>query len=88
MEKGQLIEEIQITNNLKHTTYVAYDESKIFLEVNFMDGKYIIQKTFKNNYIELETYEKVRKDLDSDERIIEYLNLDKENKCKQETLKS
>jgi hypothetical protein len=74
---GQLIEEKEITDNLKHKTYITYDESKLLLEINYMDGKYTIQKTFKNNYIGLEDYETTRKNFNEEEKILDYFNLNK-----------
>ena len=71
----QVVEKNEITENLKVTISVAIDESEVFLDIDYMDGKYTIQKSFTNNYIGLEDLERVREEFDSEEKLKTYFNL-------------
>lgn len=73
--QAQVLEEFNITDNLKQKISVALDETKIFLDVVFMGGKFTIQKSFTNNYIGLEELEDAKKQFDSEEKVKEYFRL-------------
>ena len=70
------IEKNIITNNLTHKIMIAPNEERLFLVVDFMKGKFIIEKIFLNNYFGLENLNSVIKTLDSEIKVIEYLKID------------
>lgn len=74
--QAQIIEEEDITDNLKLTISVTFDETKVFMDINYMDGKFTIQKSFTNNYIGLEELETIRKQFNNEEAVRSYFNLE------------
>lgn len=72
---SQVIEKVSLTKNLKHTVSVAYDESKVFLEINYMNGKFILQKTFTNNYVGINELETTRKEFNNEEKVKEHFGI-------------
>lgn len=75
MTNTQILEEFEITNNLKMSISVTLDEERVYLDVDYMDGKYKIQKIFKNNYIGLEKLSVARNQFNTEESILEYLGI-------------
>lgn len=74
-ENAQVIENYEITDNLKMYVSLTFDEEKLFLEVDYLNGKYTIQKTFKNNYIGLELLGNAKKKFSTEQSIKEYFNI-------------
>lgn len=72
MEHKQTIEEVEITDNLKVSTSVTFDETTIFLDVEYMQGKFTIQRSFTNNYIGLEQLEEAKKQFSTEEAVKSY----------------
>lgn len=72
---SQVIEEVDLTENLKHVISVAYDESKVFLEVDYMGGKFTLQRTFVNNYIGVDQMEDARREFDSEDKVKQYFGI-------------
>ena len=71
----QVIETIPVSANLNLFISVSLDNSVIFLDIDYMKGKYTIQKNFTNNYLGLEQLEETKKQFSSEEFIVNYLNL-------------
>lgn len=44
------LESRKISDNCYINTYITYDEKKYILEINYMDGKFVSEKEFFNNY--------------------------------------
>lgn len=74
--KRTLIEEKQITDKLKHIIMISNDEEIMFLTVDYMNGRFIIEKSFQNHYMGLERMKDATDKLDTEEKIVEYLGLE------------
>ena len=48
-----VIEKRELTKNLVHKVAITNDEKKVVLVVDYMDGHFIIERSFRNNYIGL-----------------------------------
>lgn len=75
MDNKKVIEEESITDNLKLTTAMTFDEERIFLIVDYLNGKFTIEKNFKNNYFELEDFNKAKKQFSTEENVKKYFGL-------------
>ena len=75
LENRQVIEELELADNLKMNVSVTYDESKIFLDVLYMDGKFTVQRNFTNNYIGLEELELAKQEFNTEEKVRKYFGL-------------
>jgi len=71
----RITEEVKISNNLKHTLAVSLDESEIYLKIEYMKGKFSIEKTAKNNIAGLEELEIAKNELDTESKVRLYLKL-------------
>ena len=69
------MDEIEINENLIITTSMSQDESIVYFNIDYMQGKFTIEKTFKNNYFGIEELEMVMSELDSEEKVRKYLRL-------------
>ena len=74
-QNKQVIEEYELADNLKFSVSVTYDESKIYLDISYMEGKFTIQRNFTNNYIGLEELSLTKKEFDSEEAVKNYFGL-------------
>lgn len=72
------MEEKQINDNLKVKTSMSQDEAVIYLNVDYMQGKFTIEKTFKNNYFGIEELELTMEQLGSESKVRKYLRLGEE----------
>jgi hypothetical protein len=74
------MENMQITDDLIHQVSISKDEKTIYLHVDFMKGKFKIEKTFQNCFSGLHGLGVVRSDLDSEAKVFRYLRIgEKEN---------
>ena len=71
-----VIEKSELTENLIHKVAVSSNEERVYLIVEYMEGHFVIEKTFKNNFTGLEMMRTVSERFDTEEKIREYLNLD------------
>lgn len=69
------IEKRELTDNLIHKIQITTDEESLFLVVEYMDGRFIIEKNFKNNYIGLEAMNQTCEKFDTEEKIKQYLGI-------------
>ena len=69
------IETRDLTDLLKHKIQLTTDEERIFLVVDYIDGRFIIEKGFKNNYIGLSKLERECERYDTEDKVIKYLGL-------------
>jgi len=74
-KQKQTLEILEITDNLKLTTSVTLDETQVYLDVNYMDGKFTIQRNFTNNYIGLEKLGDAIKEFNTEEAVKNYFGL-------------
>lgn len=74
-KQAQVIEEKQISDTLRVTTSMSFDELQLYLEVTYMYGKFSVQKSFANNYLGLEKLELAKKEFDSEEKVKQYFRL-------------
>lgn len=75
MDNRQVIQKYNPTDNLEISVSVTYDESKIFLDVDYLKGKFTLQRTFKNNFIGLEELESDKEHFNTEELVKEYFGL-------------
>jgi len=76
MKSGRTtIEKNEITDNLTHNILISRDEEYVFLNVNYLDGRFVIEKSFRNNHADLEKMNSKIKDFDTEEKVIAYLGL-------------
>jgi len=71
----QVIEKHQLTVDLKMFVSVTLDEQQLYLDVDYMNGKYKIQKSFSNNYIGLELLSESKLKFETEESVREYLGI-------------
>lgn len=71
----QMIEEAKISNNLKRTLYMSFDKSELYLKIDYLKGKFTIEKTFQNNIDGLEKLETSKNELDEESKVKLYLKL-------------
>lgn len=74
-KQTQEIEKIEITDNLLLSVSVTFDETEVYLNVNYLDGKYTIQRSFTNNYVGLDQLEAAKKEFNSEEAVQAYFRL-------------
>ena len=79
MTNRVLIEKKQLSDNLLHKISISKDQEDIFLNVDFMNGKFTIEKSFKNNFGGLHMLETTCEKLDSADKIFRYLRIGEEN---------
>jgi hypothetical protein len=60
--------------NFKMT--VVVEKYKIFMNIDYMNGKFTIEKTFPNDYLGKEELESIKKQLNSESKIRKYLGLE------------
>lgn len=75
MNNIKVIEEESVTDNLTVTTSIGYDEVSIYLTVNYMQGKFTIQKSFRNNYMGLEEFEIEKNKFRTEEDVKKYFGI-------------
>jgi hypothetical protein len=76
MDHRKVIDQSVIEDeNLVITTLMDYNEEKIFLKVDYLDGKFIIEKQFRNNYIGIDEFEKTKNNLMSEESVKAYFGM-------------
>ena len=71
----QIIEEDKVTENLTVTVSITFDESKLYLDVNYLQGKFTVQKHFINNYIGVDRLTKAKEEFNSEKAAKAYFGL-------------
>lgn len=69
------LEQKQIAQNLQHKISISKDQEKVFLNVDLMHGKFTIEKQFNNNFGGMHLLENACVNLDSEEKVLKYLNI-------------
>ena len=69
------IEDNKYTDRLSHVISITNDEERLYLKIDFMSGRFIIEKNFQNNSIGLEELDQISKNLDTEEKVCEYLGI-------------
>jgi hypothetical protein len=54
------LEEKKISDGCSLNTYITYDEQSYILEINYLDGKFVAEKIFPNNYMGIAEMEEVK----------------------------
>ncbi len=70
-----ILEKNTLTDNLFYQLQMSSDEERIFLVVDYMDGKFIIEKNFKNNYIGLDLLDRECEKFNTEAKVTKYLGL-------------
>ena len=71
-----LIESRDITDKLKHKVSLSGNESMVYLQVDYLNGKFTIEKSYKNNRFDLEEMTKQANSLNTEEKVRKYLKLE------------
>ena len=75
MDNRKIIKEQDVTDNLQIVTLISYNEENIYLKVDYLKGKFTIEKRFRNNYIGLEEYEEQVNNLNTEEKVKKYFGI-------------
>jgi len=75
LSQYKTLEELKITDKLVVTTSLAFDERKVFLKIDYMQGNFTIQKHFDNNYMGLEELEKTKIEFNTEDAVKQYFGL-------------
>lgn len=75
IENKQVIEKYELADNLKVSVSVTYDETKVYLDIDYMDGKFTIQRNFTNNYVGLEELSLTKGQFSTEDSIRQYFGL-------------
>lgn len=71
----QFIKKKKITDNLSQVFYESIDKQKLMLEVDYMNRKFVIERSFQNNLYGKDGMDAAIKEFDSEEKVRKYLNL-------------
>lgn len=69
------VKEKKISDNLTLITSKSYNEERIYLQVNYNNGKFTIERVFPNNITGYEDFKKQYDIFKSEEKVKEYLGL-------------
>ena len=78
-EDRMILEKRQITVDLLHEISISDNEEKVFLTVDFMRGKFMIEKVFKNSFIGLVQMNEECEKLNDEAKVFRYLRIGAEN---------
>ena len=67
------LEENKISENYTITTYMTYDEKNYVLEINYLDGTFLIERIFPNNMHGVGKIEEFKEEYSNEESIKEYI---------------
>ena len=65
---------VEISENLKHK-FIISTLSTIFI-VDYLDGRFVIERTFQNNIAGSEEFEKAKSLLDTEDKVKKYIGLE------------
>ena len=60
MDLRSKLEEYKLSENCFLNTYITYDEKNYVLEINYLDGRFVAEKTFPNDYNGIGRMEEVK----------------------------
>ena len=69
----------QITKDLLHKISISKDMENVFLRVDLMNGRFVIEKTFKNNFGGLYMLDLECERLGTEEKVFRYLRIGDKN---------
>ncbi|MDD5650807.1 MAG: hypothetical protein PHF86_10405 [Candidatus Nanoarchaeia archaeon] len=75
MELNVVTETKQITEKLVQIISLSPNNENIRLTIQYMNGKYIIDKSFQNNYFGKKELEQAKKNFDTEEKVKKHFNL-------------
>lgn len=79
MSNRVTLEDRQVTDNLLHKISISRDQEDLYLNVDFMHGKFTIEKTFKNNFGGLYMLQQATEKFDSEDKVFRYLRIGETN---------
>lgn len=74
-QNRQVIEEYEPADNVKIQISVTYDETRVYLDVLYLEGKFTIQRNYPNNYIGLQNLEEDKQEFETEEQVKKYFGL-------------
>lgn len=69
------LEEKKISDDCFLNTYITYDEQNYVLEINYLDGKFIAEKIFTNDFNGVANMEEVRNNYESERDVKKYFGI-------------
>lgn len=69
------IEQCVLTTRLVHKLQITTDEEDLFLIIDYMDGRFMIEKRFHNNFWGVEQMNVERNKFNTEEKVIQYLGI-------------
>lgn len=79
MSKSVVIQTNQITKDLLHQISISKDEHKLFLKVDLMSGRFVVERSFTNNFGGLYMLERACESFDNEEKVCKYLKIGEPN---------
>lgn len=70
-----LINTKKISDDLVQRTYISLDNQNLMLEVDYKKKKFVIERSFTNNYLGKEQMAEIVKDFDTEEKVKKHLGL-------------
>jgi len=74
-ELNSIIDEMIISENLKLTVSQSIKKDYLFLDIDYMKGKFTINKIFLNNYQGKEELDQTIKEFNTEQKIKDYLKI-------------
>ncbi len=65
----------QITKDLLHKISISRDQESLILNVDLMNGRFVIEKTFKNNFSGLYMLDRECENLGTEDKVFRYLRI-------------
>lgn len=75
MNPRNKLEEIKISENCKVNIFISMDETSYILQINYLDGKFISEKSFANNFNGIASMEEVKNFYKSENDVKRYFGI-------------
>lgn len=69
------LEEKKICDECFLNTYITYDEKSYILEINYLDGRFVSEKYFPNDFNGISAMEEVKEQYRTEDDIKRYFNI-------------
>lgn len=75
MDLKSKLEEKKISEGCSLNTYITYDEQSYVLEISYLNGKFIAEKTFPNNFSGIADMEEIKDQYRNENDIKRYFDI-------------
>jgi hypothetical protein len=69
------LEEEKICDTCSLNTYITYDEKNYILEINYLDGKFISEKIFTNDFNGISAMEEIKNQYRNENDVKKYFGI-------------